>query len=182
MRLSWDKYFLSIAKLVAMRSGCNSRPTGAVIVKNKRIIATGYNGSLPGLPQCTDNGCNYCYRRDIQPNDTGENKYSSCESIHAEQNAINQIPYTGQGGSLIDAILYCTLEPCYFCLKNIASVGIKKIFYELSYESSDKKRDIFWKSKYKEYGIETVQLTLTKEESSIIASNMVNITSIRRLK
>ena len=64
MRPPWDEYFMLLAKIVALRSGCNSRPTGAIIVKDKRILATGYNGPMPGAWHCTDHGPNYCFRRE----------------------------------------------------------------------------------------------------------------------
>ena len=176
MRISWDEYFMSIAKLTALRSGCNSRPTGAVIVKNKRIISTGYNGSLPGKEQCIDKGEKYCRRRSITNNDLGENKYQECPSIHAEQNAINQTALLG-GVSLQDAIIYCTLFPCIYCLKNIASVGIKKIVYELGYHSNDTERDNYWFEEAKQ-NFELKQIYISQETT---IQNFKTVTSYRRL-
>ena len=180
MRLTWDKYFLAMAKLAASRSGCNSRPTGAVIVFNHRILATGYNGSLPGQPQCTDNGDKYCLRRLMLPDDSGDKKYVECPSIHGEQNAINQMVIQSSkipSGS----ILYCTLKPCIICLKNIASVGIREVVFELEYESDDKERDSFWKDKFEEYGINARQVTLSNEDKDLIVGIMLYKTSKRRL-
>lgn len=178
-RLDWDKYYMLQAKIVAIRSGCNSRPIGAVIVKDKRIIATGYNGTLPGQTQCTDRGENFCLRRSLKVDDLGEKKYQECPSIHAEQNAINQIAFNG-GVSLYGASIYCTVFPCIFCLKNISSVGVKKIYYELIYESDDKERDSFWIKKASELRLETKQISLSKEDKKIIIPYIKNITSIRR--
>jgi len=78
MRIHWDQYFMALAKLAAMRSGCNSRPTGAVIVKGNRVIATGYNGTIAGMPQCTDCGSSYCRRREVKQDDKGTGKYLEC--------------------------------------------------------------------------------------------------------
>ena len=87
-RPDWHEYFMLIAKIVALRSGCNSRPTGAVIVKDKRILATGYNGPMPGAWHCTDKGSTYCFRREKGIPDI--DKYNFCRASHAEANAIAQ--------------------------------------------------------------------------------------------
>ena len=180
MRIEWDDYFMSIAKLTALRSGCNSRPTGAVIVKDRRIISTGYNGTLSGKEQCTDKGERYCRRRSMGQDDSGENKYQECPSIHAEQNAINQAALLG-GISLKDCILYCTLSPCSHCIKNIASVGIKEIVYETMYRSDDSERDHLWiEAMKKTFIARQVQLTNTLSVAQII-SNFNVVTSYRRL-
>lgn len=88
MRPSWDEYFLMIAKLVASRSTCNSRPTGAVLVKDRQILSTGYNGSMPGAVHCSDAGSLFCFRRSMEIPDNV--KYDYCRSSHAEANAIAQ--------------------------------------------------------------------------------------------
>ena len=92
MRPSWDEYFMLIAKLVSTRSTCNSRPTGAVLVKDRQILATGYNGSMPGAPHCSDqvmaDGSPYCHRRALNIADV--DKYNYCRASHAEANAIAQ--------------------------------------------------------------------------------------------
>lgn len=171
---------MALAKLAAMRSGCNSRPTGAVIVKNKRVIATGYNGSIQGQPQCTDKDSSYCLRRASKVDDTGENKYQECPSIHAEQNAINQVARCG-GISLDGAIIYCTLEPCIFCLKNIVSVGIKHIVYENSYRSDDPTRDSYWQDQAVRYRVTVRCVDIEYEQRVLLAKNCLGITSQRRL-
>ena len=179
IRLTWDEYFMALAKLAAMRSGCNSRPTGAIIVKDKRVIATGYNGSLPGQSHCSEKE-NYCHRRVTGKDDSGENKYQECPSIHAEQNAINQISLLG-GISLQGAVIYCTLFPCVHCLKNIASVGIKEVVYEMEYKSDDKQRDKYWYSLMDNYGIRARRFEIGDKVIRDINSNMRYITSYRRM-
>ena len=126
-----------IAKIVSTRSTCNSRPTGAVVVRDKHILTTGYNGSMPGAPHCSDeppvDGRPFCYRRHMH---IGEyDKYNYCRSSHAEANAIAQAARFGI--SLEGATLYATLAPCYVCLKLIAGARIRAVFYEYAYESSD---------------------------------------------
>ena len=181
MRIGWKEYFMALAKLAALRSGCNSRPTGSVIVKKNRVIATGYNGSLPGQLQCTDKGSEYCYKRSKNIDDRGEAKYRECLSIHGEQNSMNQIAKYG-GVNLEGSEIYCTLFPCIFCMKNIASVGIKKIYYEMMYESNDHKRDKYWISKANEYKLEVEKILLSHETINSILKTITGITSIRRLK
>lgn len=181
MRLSWDKYFIAIAKITAVRSGCNSRPTGAVIVRNKRIISTGYNGNLPNHPQCIDYGNDFCLRRIKGRDDSGAAKYQDCPAIHAEQNAINQIPLIGQGQSLFGASIYCTLQPCIHCLKNIVSVGIVEIVYELEYESDDKKRDRERKERISDYKMISRKVELNDKERDLISSCIKFHTSARRI-
>lgn len=179
-RIPFDSYFMALAKLAAARSGCNSRPTGAIIVKDRRVIATGYNGTLPGKKQCKDFGTGFCLRRQIGKSDTGADKYTDCPSIHAEQNAINQIARYG-GTGLDGAHMYCTLFPCIHCLKNIASVGITVLFYELHYASDDPERDLYWKDQANLSGVYVEQLKITPVVYSAIARVMYRDTSERRL-
>ncbi len=175
-RPSWDEYFMIIAKLVSSRSTCLSRRCGAVIVKDKRILATGYNGSMPKAPHCLDEG--ECFRRKIKVPEQG--KYDYCRAIHAEANAIAQAARLGV--SIKGATIYQTLFPCYNCLKLMASTGIKKVFYEYDYESPDKKRDAFWHQAAKESGIEIKKLEVSKETIDYILPFLAEITSKRRLK
>ena len=167
-----------IAKLVAVRSGCNSRPTGAVIVKDKRILATGYNGPMPGAWHCTDKGPGYCFRREKGIPDI--DKYNYCRASHAEANAIAQAARFGI--SLEGASLYCTLAPCYVCLKLIASAGIKEVYYEYDYESRDFERDAFWKEAIKEAGLRVFkQITVSPETLKAVLEILEYPTSRRRL-
>jgi len=113
-RTSWDKYFMQIATDVSTRSTCDRKFVGAVIVRDKMILSTGYNGSIRGLPHCDevghemDNG--HCVR-----------------TVHAEANAIVQAARNGV--SIEAADIYVTASPCYNCFKLIANSGIKRIFY-----------------------------------------------------
>ena len=113
-RPSWDEYFMELAQVVAKRSTCNRRSVGAVLVREKRILTTGYNGSPPGLPHCTDAGClmldNHCVR-----------------AIHAEQNAIIQAAL--HGIDLRGATCYVTSGPCVHCSKMLIAAGIERIVF-----------------------------------------------------
>jgi len=121
-RPSWQDYFLEITRLVAKRSTCLRRGVGALIVKDKRILATGYNGAPSGLPHCLDVGC---LREDlgIPP---GE-RHEICRGIHAEQNAILQAALYGV--SIKGAALFCTHQPCALCAKMAINAGIRQIIY-----------------------------------------------------
>jgi dCMP deaminase len=171
-----------IAKLVSTRSTCNSRPTGAVLVKDRQILATGYNGSMPGAPHCSDqvmpDGSPYCHRRALQIADV--DKYNFCRASHAEANAIAQA--AKHGIAIKGASLYVTLEPCYVCIKLLATSQIERVFYELPYESRDEVRDTHWKQTVEEAGFkEYRQLTITPETLAFVLPNLEEVTSTRRL-
>lgn len=140
-RPSWHSYFMLVAKLVSVRSTCNSRKIGAVIVKQNRILATGYNGAVHGAPHCIDRGPDFCLRRSLKAHDA--DKYNYCVSSHAEVNAIDQAARFGI--STEGATLYCTLEPCNWCFKQLIQAGIKEIYFEEPYESGNKEFDIYWR-------------------------------------
>lgn len=140
-RLSWDDYFMIQAKVASLRSGCNSRPVGAVLVKDNRLLATGYNGPVSGTWHCTDYGPEYCYRRAIGIADSL--KQGFCRASHAEANAIAAAARAGV--SVKDSTLYCTLSPCHTCIKLLSVAGIRKILYEIEYKSKDISRDEEWK-------------------------------------
>lgn len=129
IRPSWEEYFMDITKLVAKRSTCIRRSVGAVIVKNKRILATGYNGAPSGMTHCIDAGC----LRETMKVPSGE-RHELCRGIHAEQNAIIQAAY--HGVSIKDADLFCTNLPCSICAKMIINAGIKNIYYHDGYTDS----------------------------------------------
>ena len=182
MRPSWDEYFLLIAKLVSTRSTCNSRPTGAVLVKDRQILATGYNGSMPGAPHCSDqvmpDGSPYCHRRALGVADV--DKYNWCRASHAEANAIAQA--ARYGVAIKGASLYVTLEPCFVCLKLLATAQIEKVFYELGYESRDAARDASWKEAVRDAGIVVYQhLLISPETEGYVLPRLQGITSRRRL-
>jgi dCMP deaminase len=125
-RPSWDTYFMNITTLVAQRSTCTRRAVGAIIVKDKRILSTGYNGAPTGIRHCLEVGC---LRESLQV-PSGE-RHELCRGIHAEQNAIIQAAY--HGVSVKNAMLYCTNQPCAICAKMIINAGIKKIYYQSGY-------------------------------------------------
>ena len=126
-RPPWDTYFMEITKLVATRTTCCRRAVGAVIVRDKHIITTGYNGAPSGLDHCLDIGC----LREQQNIPSGKH-HELCRGIHAEQNAILQAAYYGM--SIKDATLFCTTQPCSICAKLIINAGIRKVVYLAGYE------------------------------------------------
>lgn len=140
-RPNWHEYFMLLAKLVSVRSTCNSRKIGAVIVRNNRILTTGYNGAVHGAPHCIDRGRDFCLRRSVGAHDA--DKYNYCLSSHAEVNAIDQAARFGI--SLDGAVLYCTLEPCNWCFKQLIQAGIKEIYFEEGYDSKNKEFDLYWR-------------------------------------
>ncbi|MBN1254523.1 MAG: cytidine/deoxycytidylate deaminase family protein [Deltaproteobacteria bacterium] len=125
-RPSWDEYFIEIARLVVSRSTCLRRQVGAVLVKDKKILATGYNGAPSGLPHCLDVGC----LRDELKIPSGE-RHELCRGLHAEQNAIIQAAYYGV--SINGATLYCTNLPCIICTKMLINAGIQRVVFEEGY-------------------------------------------------
>jgi len=182
MRPSWDEYFMLIAKLVSTRSTCNSRPTGAVLVKDKQLLATGYNGSMPGAPHCSDevmpDGSPYCHRRVLKIADV--DKYNYCRASHAEANAIAQA--ARYGVAIKGASLYVTLQPCFVCVKLLATAQIERVYYELAYESQDPLRDAFWETAVQEAGFQVFrQLTVSPEALAYILPSLEEATSQRRL-
>jgi dCMP deaminase len=162
IRPTFNELFLLQAKLAASRSTCNSRPQGAVLVRDNRIIATGYNGALAGQEHCSDHKkvkcpwcggrivhkivgsyncsyCNnigqipYCRRRATQIPDFQKDR--ACVSAHAEANAVAQAARMGVATE--GAMLYCTTRPCAVCIKMLVMAGIKRVFYELDYDDQD---------------------------------------------
>jgi dCMP deaminase len=126
-RPSWDEYFMDIAELVSRRSTCLRRSVGAVIVKNRRILSTGYNGAPTGLRHCCEVGC----IRERLNIPSGE-RHELCRGLHAEQNAIIQAAL--HGVSVKGATLYCTNHPCIICSKMIINAGIINIIYRQGYQ------------------------------------------------
>jgi len=129
-RPSWDQYFLTITRQVAERSTCKRAKVGAVIVRDKNILATGYNGAPAGLAHCTEVGC-LIYESKTPSGDIEENCY---RTIHAEINAIAQAAKNGV--SIRDAAIYVTHTPCIHCMKVLINTGIKQIFYERDYKAN----------------------------------------------
>jgi dCMP deaminase len=128
-RPSWGTYFMNITNLVAERSTCTRRAVGAVLVKDKRILSTGYNGAPSGLKHCREVGC----LREQLGVESGK-MHELCRGIHAEQNAIIQAAY--HGVSVKGAVIYCTNQPCSICARMIINAGIEKIYYQSGYADS----------------------------------------------
>jgi dCMP deaminase len=125
-RPSWDEYFMDIARLVARRSTCLRRQVGAVMVKEKNILATGYNGTPSGITHCATTGC---LREQLQV-PSGE-RHELCRGLHAEQNAIIQA--ARHGVNISGATLYCTNSPCIICTKMLINAGVRTIIYQDGY-------------------------------------------------
>lgn len=125
-RPSWEQYFMAIANLVSQRSTCKRRKVGAVLVSDKRILATGYNGAPSGIAHCLDVGC----LREKLGIPSGE-RHELCRGLHAEQNVIAQAAF--HGVRIFGAALYCTNLPCSICSKMIINAGIKDIKYQEGY-------------------------------------------------
>jgi len=117
-RVSWHRYFMNLAEQAATRSTCPRKHVGAVIVRDKTVLSTGYNGSIRGAPHCTEAGClmenSHCIR-----------------TVHAEANAIVQA--ARHGIQLADGEIYVTASPCFNCFKLIANAGIRTIYYDEFY-------------------------------------------------
>ena len=142
-RPSWDEYFMGITQLVSKRSTCLRRKVGALIVKDKQILTTGYNGAPCGLSHCLEIGCLREKNRII----SGE-RQELCRGLHAEQNAIVQAALCGV--NIKGSILYCTNQPCITCAKMIINSGINKIVYKEKYP------DNLAREMLKEAGVEEV--------------------------
>ncbi len=144
-RPSWEDYFLEMAELVSRRSTCLRRKVGAVAVRDKRILATGYNGAPSGLAHCNDIGC----IREKLKIPSGE-RQELCRGLHAEQNVIIQAVI--HKADLKDSIFYVTNQPCVTCTKMLISVGIKEIVAAGGYPDQLARRML------KEAGIKLKQL------------------------
>lgn len=145
-RPDWDTYFLDIVALVSRRSTCLRRAVGAGLVRDRRILATGYNGAPSKLQHCLDIGC----LREQLHVPSGE-RHELCRGLHAEQNAIIQAAL--HGVSAKDSTLYCTNHPCVICAKMIINAGVKRIVIRDGYS------DRFAAEMFKEAQIDVVQLT-----------------------
>ncbi|MEZ4526841.1 MAG: cytidine/deoxycytidylate deaminase family protein [Desulfobacterales bacterium] len=151
-RPSWEEYFMDITELVARRSTCIRRSVGAVIVKDRRLLATGYNGAPSGLAHCCETGC----MREKQNVPSGQ-RHELCRGIHAEQNAIIQAAY--HGVSIKDASLFCTNLPCAICAKMLINAGIKTICYKSGYA------DPLSVEMFREAGVQVTKFPSSDQES-----------------
>ncbi|MFH0961306.1 MAG: cytidine/deoxycytidylate deaminase family protein [archaeon] len=136
-RLGWDEYFLAIAETVSRRGTCDRGTTGCVIVKDKRIVATGYVGSPPGMPHCDEEG--HLFAKAIE--EDGKVHNHCIRTTHAEQNAICQAAKAGV--SIDGATLYCKIFPCFTCAKLLVTCGIKRVVAKNDYHSSKLAKDAF---------------------------------------
>jgi dCMP deaminase len=125
-RPSYDDYFMEMAYVVSKRSTCTRRKVGAILVKDKHILSTGYNGAPKGLKHCSELGC---IREDM--NIPSGHRHELCRGLHAEQNAIIQAAVFGV--SIKDSVLYCTNTPCVVCVKMLINAGVKEIVYSGDY-------------------------------------------------
>ena len=152
-RPSWDEYFMDITCLVAKRATCLRRAVGAVVIKDRRLLSTGYNGAPSSVRHCAETGC---LRQQLNV-PSGE-RHELCRGIHAEQNAIIQAAY--HGVSIKGATLYCTNQPCSICAKMIINAGIVRIVYVDGYA------DPLSSEMLAEAGIELVKLAGNQGEVS----------------
>jgi len=143
-RPEWDDYFMELAKLVATRSTCLRREVGAVLVKDKRILATGYNGAPRGMNHCLEIGC----LRDQLGIPSGT-RAELCRAVHAEQNAIIQCAIYGVSSE--GSTIFVTHQPCTICTKILINAGVKRIVYENPYP------DEFAQQLLKEAGVKVEQ-------------------------
>jgi len=132
----WDHYFMAIAQVAATRSSCRRRQVAAVIVKDQRIISTGYNGTPRGLKNCDEGGCPRCASDAPSGSNLGE-----CVCCHGEENAIVQAAY--HGIAVKDATLYTTYSPCLLCAKMIINAGIREVVYLKTYRFDNLVQSIF---------------------------------------
>ncbi|MCX7715899.1 MAG: dCMP deaminase family protein [Endomicrobia bacterium] len=154
-RPSWDEYFLKLAFLVAERSTCRRHRVGAVIVRDRRILTTGYNGAPAGCKDCLELGC----LREQLGIPSGQ-RHELCRAVHAEQNAIIQAGV--HGIDITAATMYCTHSPCIICAKMIVNAKIKRFVTYKDYS------DESFKQLFKEANIEFVKLNLPNLEISLM--------------
>ena len=125
-RPSWDEYFMTLAHQVASRTTCLRRAVGAVIVKDRRILATGYNGAPSGVAQCAETGC---LRQQL--NVPSGQRHELCRALHAEQNAIIQA--ARHGVNIDGSSIYITTQPCIVCAKMLINAGVKEVMFAEGY-------------------------------------------------
>ncbi len=135
-RPDWDTYFMNIAHVVKSRGNCVRRKVAAIVVKDHRVISTGYNGTPRGVQNCFEGGCERCAGDTPSGEGLGE-----CICSHAEENAITQAAY--HGIAVREASLYCTLSPCLMCAKMIVNSGIKEVIYDEEYCFTEQTRALF---------------------------------------
>ncbi|CAO1618529.1 unnamed protein product [Jaminaea pallidilutea] len=149
LRPSWETYFLSLCTLASLRSNCMKRRVGAVLVRNNRVLSTGYNGTPRGLPNCNQGGCPRCNDSD---NAACGVKLDQCLCLHAEENAL--LECGREKGGAEGTVLYCNTCPCLRCAVKIVQVGVKEVVYQLDYSVDHRSADIFETAgvKFRKYG------------------------------
>lgn len=135
-RPGWDEYFMEIARVVARRGNCSRRRVAAVVVRDRRIVSTGYNGTPRGIVNCIDGGCERC--ASDAPSGVG---LDECICSHAEENAITQAAY--HGISLRGGVMYVTLTPCLTCARMIVNAGIVQVVCTGEYRFDDRVGRLF---------------------------------------
>ena len=158
-RPSYDEYFMEMAHLVAKRSTCLRRNVGAILVKDKHILSTGYNGAPKGLKHCSEVGC---LRKELGI-PSGE-RHEICRGLHAEQNAIIQAAVFGI--SIKNSILYCTNTPCVVCAKMLINAGVREIIYSGEYPD-DLAKKMISESKIKIRNFDNKNTILSKTKKLI---------------
>jgi dCMP deaminase len=123
-RPEMNEYFMRIAMAVRARADCTGNRVGAVIVQDRRIVATGYNGTPEHMPNCSEGGCERCSNRDRYPSGTG---YDLCICVHAEQNAL--LAAARFGIAVAGGTMYTTMRPCFGCTKEMLQAGIREVYY-----------------------------------------------------
>ncbi len=126
-RPDWDEYFMKMAKLAAERSTCLRRQVGAILVKERQILATGYNGAPSGVDHCDKSGC---LRQELEV-PSGE-RHEICRGVHAEQNLVAQAAF--HGVKTEDSTVYCTNQPCVICVKLLINAGVERIYFQEGYD------------------------------------------------
>jgi dCMP deaminase len=143
IRPSWDNYFIELANLASQRSNCMKRRVGCVLVRNNRVVATGYNGTPRNTTNCNEGGCHRC-----NSNTRGGEGLDYCLCLHAEENAILEAGRERCEGS----VLYCSTCPCLFCAKKIIQAGITRVVYSESYAMDSRSESLL-----KQVDIELIQ-------------------------
>jgi dCMP deaminase len=176
----WDEYFMAIAKLISTRSTCSSRPVGCVVVRDHRILVSGYNGPPSGHPHCSERGDGhdiFCLRR--SGNIPDEKKHEFCPSVHAEDNAVRLAESLGL--NLAGSALYITLAPCIRCIQLLHQAGIRHVFFELRYQSIDPDRDAAWEAEARRCFETSTKASISPTSISKLVGALTGITSERLL-
>ncbi|MDX9754665.1 MAG: dCMP deaminase family protein [bacterium] len=177
-RPSWDEYFMILAKLAATRSTCFSRPVGVVIVRDRRVLATGYNGAPPGSWHCSDK--KQCYWRQPENQVPGIEPRDLSRAVHAEINAIAHA--ARKGISIEGGALYCTLSPCMNCFRTLICAGIQEVFFEHIYDFNNQGGDTFLLNFYAQFKdqITVKHLQISPKTLELAKEFLLGTTSGRR--